>query len=93
MDAEQVRAALIALRQDDLPTHGGRTLAYVYDSGLAEADAIGREALAAYGSNKWWTGIRQPPARPRTPPAGRPALWCHPGERAHPVLPGHPAVM
>ena len=38
------------MRQDDLPTHGGRTLAYVYDSGLAEADAIGREALAAYGS-------------------------------------------
>ena len=50
MDAEQIRAALTALRQDDLPTHGGRTLAYVYDSGLAEADAIGREALAAYGS-------------------------------------------
>ena len=50
MDAEQIRAALTALRQHDLPTHGGRTLAYVYDSGLAEADAIGREALAAYGS-------------------------------------------
>jgi len=31
---------------------GGRTLAYVYDSGLAEADRIGREAVAAYaGSN------------------------------------------
>src|SRR5918993_1400979 len=50
MDAEQIRTALAALRQHDLPTHGGRTLAYVYDSGLAEADAIGREALAAYGS-------------------------------------------
>ncbi len=50
MDAEQIRAALAALRQHDLPTHGGRTLAYVYDSGLAEVDAIGREALAAYGS-------------------------------------------
>src|SRR5919107_4449208 len=50
MDAEQIRTALAALRQHDLPTHGGRTLAYVYDSGLAEVDAVGREALAAYGS-------------------------------------------
>jgi glutamate/tyrosine decarboxylase-like PLP-dependent enzyme len=50
MDAEQIRTALTALRQHDLPTHGGRTLAYVYDSGLAEVDAVGREALAAYGS-------------------------------------------
>ncbi len=48
--AEQIRTALDALRQHDLPTHGGQTLAYVYDSGLPEADAIGREALAAYGS-------------------------------------------
>jgi glutamate/tyrosine decarboxylase-like PLP-dependent enzyme len=40
------------LRAHDLPTHGGRTLAYVYDSGLAEADEVGRRALAAYaGSN------------------------------------------
>ena len=50
MNADEVRTALDALRQHDLPTHGGRTLAYVYDSGLAEADALGREALAAYGS-------------------------------------------
>lgn len=36
----------------DLPVHGGRTLAYVYDSGLAEVDRVGREAVAAYaGSN------------------------------------------
>lgn len=47
--ADEVRAALDALRRSDLPTTGGRTLAYVYDSGLAEADALGREALAAYG--------------------------------------------
>jgi sphinganine-1-phosphate aldolase len=32
--------------------HGGRTLAYVYDSGLPDVDRIGREAVAAYaGSN------------------------------------------
>ena len=36
----------------DLPVHGGRTLAYVYDSGLSDVDRIGREAVAAYaGSN------------------------------------------
>jgi glutamate/tyrosine decarboxylase-like PLP-dependent enzyme len=36
----------------DVPVHGGRTLAYVYDSGLADADEVGRAAVAAYaGSN------------------------------------------
>src|SRR5947208_17025304 len=43
---------LRAMQAADLPVHGGRTLAYVYDSGLAEADRVGREAVAAYaGSN------------------------------------------
>ncbi|SFB84412.1 Glutamate or tyrosine decarboxylase [Nocardioides terrae] len=43
---------LRALQAADLPVHGGRTLAYVYDSGLPDVDAIGREAVAAYaGSN------------------------------------------
>ena len=32
---DEIRAQLEALRARDLPTHGGRTLAYVYDSGLA----------------------------------------------------------
>ena len=45
-----VLARLEALRSGDLPTHGGRTLAYVYDSGLADADAVGRDALASFGS-------------------------------------------
>ncbi|WP_433022990.1 pyridoxal phosphate-dependent decarboxylase family protein [Kribbella sp. CA-294648] len=45
-----VLARLRALQQGDLPTHGGSTLAYVYDSGLAEADDIGRQALALYGA-------------------------------------------
>lgn len=48
--ADEIRAHLDALRARDLPTHGGRTLAYVYDSGLAEADAIGRDALAAFAA-------------------------------------------
>lgn len=43
---------LHALQQYDVPVHGGRTLAYVYDSGLADADETGRQAVAAYaGSN------------------------------------------
>ncbi|MFI5623195.1 pyridoxal phosphate-dependent decarboxylase family protein [Nocardioides sp. NPDC051685] len=47
--------ALTRLREmqsADLPVHGGRTLAYVYDSGLPDIDRIGREAVTAYaGSN------------------------------------------
>ncbi len=50
MNPEDIRERLVQLRARDLPTHGGRTLAYVYDSGLAEADAVGREALAAFSS-------------------------------------------
>jgi glutamate/tyrosine decarboxylase-like PLP-dependent enzyme len=45
-------ARLRRLQAADLPVHGGRTLAYVYDSGLPDVDAVGREAVAAYaGSN------------------------------------------
>ncbi len=46
-----VLTLLQEMRAHDLPTHGGRTLAYVYDSGLAEADEVGRQALAAYGAS------------------------------------------
>jgi glutamate/tyrosine decarboxylase-like PLP-dependent enzyme len=44
-------ARLEELRAGDLPTKGGRTLAYVYDSGLADVDALAREALAAYADS------------------------------------------
>ena len=45
-------ARMRAMQAADLPVHGGRTLAYVYDGGDAEVDRIGREAVAAYaGSN------------------------------------------
>ncbi|WP_395690917.1 pyridoxal phosphate-dependent decarboxylase family protein [Nocardioides sp.] len=45
-------ARLHELQAADLPVHGGRTFAYVYDSGLPDVDRIGREAVAAYaGSN------------------------------------------
>ncbi|WP_205473780.1 aminotransferase class V-fold PLP-dependent enzyme [Nocardioides sp. SYSU D00038] len=50
--APDVLARLRERQAADLPVHGGRTLAYVYDSGLAEVDRVGREAVAAYaGSN------------------------------------------
>lgn len=43
---------LHAMQAADLPVHGGRTLAYVYDGGDPDVDRIGREAVAAYaGSN------------------------------------------
>ena len=47
---DEVLARLDGLRARDLPTHGGRTLSYVYDSGLAEADAVGLEALAMFAA-------------------------------------------
>ncbi|MGJ9411516.1 pyridoxal phosphate-dependent decarboxylase family protein [Aeromicrobium sp. CF4.19] len=49
MTPAEIIDRLAALREADLPTHGGRTLAYVYDSGVAEADELGRHALAMYG--------------------------------------------
>jgi sphinganine-1-phosphate aldolase len=39
------------LQAGDLPIHGGRTLAYVYDSGLEEVDRVGREAVAAHAAS------------------------------------------
>jgi glutamate/tyrosine decarboxylase-like PLP-dependent enzyme len=45
-------ARLHEMQRADVPVHGGRTLAYVYDSGLVDADELGRQAVAAYaGSN------------------------------------------
>lgn len=48
--AAQILADLQTLRTRDVPTHGGRTLSYVYDSGWSEADELGRAALAAFGA-------------------------------------------
>lgn len=48
-------SALSRLRQlqaQDRPIHGGRTLAYVFDSGLEEVDRLAAEAVAMYaGAN------------------------------------------
>lgn len=50
--AAQVLATLAEQQTRDLPVLGGRTLAYVYDSGWPEVDRVGRDAVAAYaGSN------------------------------------------
>ena len=51
LTTEEVLATLRELQSADLPAHGGRTLAYVYDSGLADADAVGLEALAMFASS------------------------------------------
>ncbi|HET9022286.1 MAG TPA: aminotransferase class V-fold PLP-dependent enzyme [Ornithinibacter sp.] len=51
LTTDEVLATLRDLQSADLPAHGGRTLAYVYDSGLADADAVGLEALAMFASS------------------------------------------
>ena len=44
---EDILADLGHRRADDLDTHGGRTWAYVYDAGRADAEAVAAEALVA----------------------------------------------
>src|SRR5690606_40561090 len=52
VNPDDVLARLREQQAADLPVLGGRTLAYVYDSGLAEVDEVGRAAVAAYaGAN------------------------------------------
>ena len=48
--AAEVLAELRELRAGDLPTHGGRTLAYVYDSGVPGLDELGAAAHAMASS-------------------------------------------
>ena len=43
-EASDILAELEALRAADAPTHGGRVLSYVYDSGLAELDELAAAA-------------------------------------------------
>ncbi len=44
-------ARLRVMQGADLPVHGGRTLAYVYDAGDPETDRIAREAVASYAAS------------------------------------------
>ncbi|MFJ9177207.1 pyridoxal phosphate-dependent decarboxylase family protein [Streptomyces sp. NPDC102360] len=45
---DPILARLKALRAGDLPVHGGRTMAYVYDSGLEGLDELANAAQAAF---------------------------------------------
>lgn len=47
MDAETVLARLADLRAQDAPTHGGRLLSYVYDSGRDDLDDLAAAAVRA----------------------------------------------
>jgi glutamate/tyrosine decarboxylase-like PLP-dependent enzyme len=44
--AEQVLAEIAAMRQQDLPTHGGRLFAYVYDPAVPGLDELAASAYA-----------------------------------------------
>jgi sphinganine-1-phosphate aldolase len=46
-DAAALLARLAALRATDLPVHGGRTMAYVYDAGLPGLDELAARAQEA----------------------------------------------
>lgn len=46
-EASNVLERLRELRELDAPTHGGRVLAYVYDSGMGELDRLASEAAEA----------------------------------------------
>ena len=43
-DTTKILARLQQLRAADAPTHGGRVLSYVYDSGLSELDSLAADA-------------------------------------------------
>jgi len=45
MSHQHILDRLAALRAADAPTHGGRVLSYVYDSGLAEIDELAAAAM------------------------------------------------
>jgi glutamate/tyrosine decarboxylase-like PLP-dependent enzyme len=55
-----VIAELTSMQAGDVPTHGGATMAYVYDSGLAELDGLAAAAQAAFQ----WTNALDPTAFP-----------------------------
>ncbi len=49
-NAADISDRLDALQAEDLPIHSGRTLAYVYDSGLAEVDRLAQEAVGRFAA-------------------------------------------
>jgi glutamate/tyrosine decarboxylase-like PLP-dependent enzyme len=57
---QDVLAELVALQTGDVPTHGGATMAYVYDSGRTDIDDLAAAAQAAFQ----WTNALDPTAFP-----------------------------
>jgi sphinganine-1-phosphate aldolase len=57
---DDVLAELTALQAGDVPTHGGATMAYVYDSGRTDIEALAAAAQAAFQ----WTNALDPTAFP-----------------------------
>ena len=60
MTPQDVLAELTALQAGDVPTHGGATMAYVYDSGRTDIDDLAAGAQAAFQ----WTNALDPTAFP-----------------------------
>jgi sphinganine-1-phosphate aldolase len=60
MTPQEVLAELRALQAGDVPTHGGATMAYVYDSGRDGVEELAAVAQAAYQ----WTNALDPTAFP-----------------------------
>ena len=60
MTPQEVLAELTALQAGDVPTHGGSTMAYVYDSGRVGIDHLAAAAQAAFQ----WTNALDPTAFP-----------------------------
>jgi glutamate/tyrosine decarboxylase-like PLP-dependent enzyme len=60
VNPSDVLAELTALQAGDVPTHGGSTMAYVYDSGLAGVADLAAAAQAAFQ----WTNALDPTAFP-----------------------------
>jgi sphinganine-1-phosphate aldolase len=57
---QDVLAELTSLRDGDVPTHGGATMAYVYDSGRTDIEDLAAAAQAAFQ----WTNALDPTAFP-----------------------------
>ena len=60
MSPDDVLTELTALQSGDVPTHGGATMAYVYDSGRTDIEALAAAAQAAFQ----WTNALDPTAFP-----------------------------
>ena len=60
MSPQDVLAELTALQARDVPTHGGATMAYVYDSGRTDIDELAAATQAMFQ----WTNALDPTAFP-----------------------------